>query len=85
MNFEEFKMRYAAKLVSTGFFESVEDALSDEGFNDRMAELYLGLMVYAEFQNEQLQIQKAEHEKRLAEEIKKINAQPAIILPGGPH
>lgn len=79
MNFEEFKKRYAQKLVSTGFFATVEDALADDGFNDRMAELYLGLMVYAEFQREQAQ----EQLKQQREQMKKKTS--GIILPGGGH
>lgn len=71
MNYEEFKKRYIDKLKKAGF-EVFED---NPEFNDRMAEFYLGLMVYAEFQNEQ-------YEKVVAAQMKQ-EKQSKIILPKG--
>lgn len=52
MNFEEFKKRYIAKLEKAGVAIPEAGDKDYYAFEDRMAEIYLGLMVYAEFQNE---------------------------------
>lgn len=75
MNFEEFKKRYVAKLMKSGLYVP-EDLDNDAEFNDRMAEIYLGLMVYAEFQNEYA---KAAYEKSQAEALIKAKKQAKKI------
>lgn len=63
MDFEEFKKRYMKKMVETGYKFDEKDA----EFHDRMAEMYLALMVYSEFQNE--------HAMKAMREIKRGDAQ----------
>lgn len=83
MNFEEFKKRYIAKLMKSGLYQSQEEIENDAEFNDRMAEMYLGFMVYSEWQNEYA---KAAHEKAKREAlIQAKKKQSKIIVPGAHH
>lgn len=79
MNFETFKERYITKLLKSGLYESREELESDEGLNDRMAEIYLGFMVYSEYQNEQAKKQYDEMKEREQQK------QKPQIYTGGVH
>lgn len=67
MDFETFKERYITKLLKSGLYKDREELENDADFNDRMAEMYLGFMVYAEYQ--------IEHAKKQYEEMKKKEAE----------
>lgn len=81
MNFDEFKRRYMAKMETTGFVFSGDD----EGFNDKMAEMYLALMIYAEFQTENAKKQHEEMKNEMEQRMKDNASKKAIYVPGGHH
>jgi hypothetical protein len=73
LDFNEFKRRYEAKLEKAGY--PVEN---DAAFNDKMADIYVGLMIYSEYQNDVA----AEHNRNVKKQ-KEMASKPQIYVPGG--
>jgi hypothetical protein len=88
MNFEEFKKRYIEKLGRGGFVTPT-DPEELAAFEDKMADIYLGLMIYSEYQNEQTKKQMAEYKKQQREEMERnkqlLGQSRGIVLPGRFH
>lgn len=80
MNFEEFFKRCKEQLEKRGYVFG-EDVVEDQAFEDQMSGVYLGLSVYANYQNE-IAIQNIKEMERMSQPAPNPNK---IILPGMGH